>query len=141
MRMPANTHPQPLQLQAHSLPSSAPSTTPTAPSLTPTQTPPYRQHQVSQPVREHEQNERGNVFWKDLTKEAATRWADATYLEIAGWSANNLFEPPKCAATTEMIKEMTVLLNNYNQDTPLAPLALKIFFIFPKLFLQKTHKK
>ena len=36
---------------------------------------------------------------------------------------------------------MIVLLNNYNHDTPLAALALKVFFILPKLFFQKTHRK
>ena len=73
--------------------------------------------------------------------EAATRWVDVTYREIVGWTANNFFEPPKCTATTKLIKEMIILLNNYNHDTPLAPLALKMFFILPKLFFQKTHKK
>ena len=73
--------------------------------------------------------------------EAATRWVDATYSEIVGWTANNLFEPPKCTATKRIINEMVVLLNNYNRDTHLAPLALKMFFILPKLFFQKTHKK
>ena len=36
---------------------------------------------------------------------------------------------------------MVILLNNYNQDTPLAPIALEIYFIFPKFFFQKTHRK
>ena len=124
----------------NSLPSPAPSTTPITPSVPQTQTPPHHK-QVPQTIREDMRNERGNFVWKDLTKEAATRWVDNTYREIVGWSANNLFEPPKCAATTKLIKEMVFLLNNYNQDTPLAPLALKIFFILPKLFFQKTHKK
>ena len=39
------------------------------------------------------------------------------------------------------MKKMVILLNNYNQDTPLAALALKIFFIIPKLFFQRTHRK
>ena len=138
----ANTNSQTVQLQTHSLPSSsAPLATPAAPSLPQTQTPPQRQHQVPQTDRDDTQIERGNVVWKDRTQEAATRWVDDTYLEIVGWSANNLFLPPKCAATTNIIREMVGLLNNYNQDTPLAALALKTFFILPKLFFQKTHKK
>ena len=36
---------------------------------------------------------------------------------------------------------MAALLNDYNRDTRLAPVALKIFFILPKLFFQKTHRK
>lgn len=63
------------------------------------------------------------------------------YQEIIGWSSNNLFEPPKCAATTTLVKEMATLINAYTQDTPLAPYALHIVFLLPKLVLQKTHSK
>ena len=86
-------------------------------------------------------NQRRNTIWKNLAEEEITRWVDKAYHEIVGWSTGNLFEPPKCAATTTITKEMTVLLTNYNQDTPLAPFALKLTFIMPKLFFQKTHKK
>ena len=81
------------------------------------------------------------MAWKDLTNEEATDWVDKTYLEIVGWSVNNLFEPPKCTATTKIIKEMVFLINSYNQNTPLAPLALKIFFILPKLLFQKKNSQ
>lgn len=87
------------------------------------------------------ENERDIPLWKGLTAEATTRWVKDTYREIVGWSAHNLFEPPKCAATTKIAKEMVVLLNEYIQDTPFAPHALKIFFMLPKLFFQRTHNK
>ncbi|KAK3891111.1 hypothetical protein Pcinc_004980 [Petrolisthes cinctipes] len=87
------------------------------------------------------ENERGIFTWKGLTAEAITRWVSNTYLEIVGWSAHNLFEPPKCAATTKIAKEMVILLNQYIQDTPFAPHALKIFFMLPKLFFQRTHNR
>lgn len=48
------------------------------------------------------ENERGILTWKGLTAETITRWVSNTYLEIVGWSAHNLFEPPKCAATTKI---------------------------------------
>ena len=82
-----------------------------------------------------------NTIWKNLTEEEITGWVDRAYHEIIGWSTANLFEPPKCAATTTITKEMAVLLTNYNQNTFLAPFALKLTFIMPKLFFQKTHKK
>lgn len=36
---------------------------------------------------------------------------------------------------------MVILLNQYIQDTPFAPHALKIFFMLPKLFFQRTHNR
>ena len=36
---------------------------------------------------------------------------------------------------------MVILLNNYIEDSPVAALALKAFFILPKLLFQKTHSK
>ena len=79
--------------------------------------------------------------WKGLTEDSITKWVNETYLEIVGWQASNLFEPPRCTATATAAKEMAAILNNFNQDTPLAPFALKAFFILPKLFFQKTHQK
>ena len=63
-----------------------------------------------------------------------------TYNEIVGWSIYNIFEPPKCAATTKIVKEM-VVLHNYIQDASIAPFVLKIFFLLPKLFFQKHQNR
>ncbi|KAG0724430.1 hypothetical protein GWK47_005129 [Chionoecetes opilio] len=104
-------------------------------------TPPPPQHDVPQLNLNVEENERGNILWKGQTEEETTRWVNNTYLEIVGWSANNLFEPPKCTAMTKLIKEMVGLINNYNLDTLFAPHALKVIFLLPKLFFQKTHQK
>ena len=79
--------------------------------------------------------------WKGLTEELTKEWVNRTYLETVGWPASNLFEPPKCAATAKIAKEMAILLNNFTQDTPYAPFALKVIFLLPKLFFQKTHQK
>ena len=84
-------------------------------------------------------NRRSTVIWKGLTEVETATWVDNTYREIVGWSTNNLFEPPKCAATTNVVKEMTAVVNNYNRDNPLAPFALETLFLLPKLFFQKTH--
>ena len=141
-RVPVISHPQALQPQPQASTSSEPSAIQAAPLLPPAQTPPPPiQHQLPQPGLADMQIERGNPSWKNLTNEEATDWVNNAHREIARWSANNIFEPPKCAATTQIIREMVILLNNYNQDTPLAALALKMFFIIPKLFFQKTHRK
>ena len=121
-------------------PSQPPPPLPPPPPPPPPQPPPSQQHPP-----QHEQDatgvRRGNLFWKGLEEEHAKKWVNDTYIEVVGWSANNLFEPPKCGAMTHIIKEMVSLLHNYNQNTPLAPLSLKTIFIFPHLFLQKTHQK
>ncbi|KAG0711530.1 hypothetical protein GWK47_002266 [Chionoecetes opilio] len=111
--------------------------------LTPVSSPrtPPPPHDVPQPNIDVEENEGGNIFWKGQTEEETKRWVDNTYLEIMGWSANNNFEPPKCTAMTKLIKVMVCLINEYNLDTPFAPYALKVLFLLPKLFLQKTHQK
>ena len=66
-------------------------------------------------------------------------WVNDTFNEIVGWPTYNLFEPPKCAATTKIVKEMVVLLHSSIQNAPLTPFVLKIFLL-PKLFFQKTHR-
>ena len=88
------------------------------------------------------ENDRGeNLNWMGLSREDTKVWVDTAYLEVVGWSTRNLFEPPKCGATRNMIKEMTKLINNYIYNTPLAPHALKILFIMPHLMCQRPHPK
>ena len=102
--------------------------------------PPLQQH-PPQTEQDEADRVRGNLLWKGLEGEDVKKWVNDTYLEVVGWSANNLFEPPRCGAMTSIIKEMVTLLHNYNQNTPLAPISLKVLFTFPHLFLQKTHQK
>ena len=87
---------------------------------------------------DHQENQQ--LIWKGLEGENVERWVEETYQEIVKWDPFNLFTPPMCAATKDLITEMTCLLNNYNLDSILAPLALKILFLMPKLLLQQTHK-
>ena len=88
---------------------------------------------------DHQENQQ--LIWKGLEGENVERWVEETYQEIVKWDPFNLFTPPMCAATKDLITEMTCLLNNYNVDSILAPLALKILFLMPKLLLQQTHEK
>lgn len=76
-----------------------------------------------------------------MTEEETNTWIHKTYQEAVGWHGSNLFEPPKCAATTTVAKEMAALINCFTQDKPLAPYALMTFFVLPKLLFQKTHSK
>ena len=87
------------------------------------------------------QQEDRPLRWKGMEEEPAKRWVNETYLTVVSWSANNLMEPPICAATKDMINEMICLLNNYIVASTLAPIALQIFFMMPHLLLQKTHDK
>lgn len=114
---------------------------PPPPPIPPPPPPPHTPPRPRQDLDEIENvNGRRNFIWKGLTEEATAMWVNNTYNEIVGWSTYNLFEPPKCSATTKIVKEMVVLLHSYIQDAPLAPFVLKIFFLLPKLFFQKTHR-
>lgn len=119
---------------------------PVAPLRQPPQSPTPLQSQAPQPpplvtAQDGSRAEARHTIWKDLTRDELTTWLDNTYHEVAGWPTGKLFEPPRCAATTNIAKEMTGLVTNYVNDTPLAPFALKILFIMPKLLLQKTFAK
>ena len=76
-----------------------------------------------------------------MSEEATNTWVTETYQEIVGWSSNNLFEPPNCAATNKVARELAALINCYVLDKPFAPYALHVFFLLPKLFFQRTHAK
>ena len=78
--------------------------------------------------------------WKGLEGEEAERWVEDTYKEVVTWSSANMFDPPMCTATKDLIREMTSLINNYIVDSNLAQLAFRILFLMPKLLLQRTHE-
>ena len=96
---------------------------------------------AAEQLGEGEGNENQPLIWKNLNIEHAKSWVNKAYDEIVRWSASNLFEPPMCDATKGMIKEMTLLLHNYNNDSPVAPIALKALAVIPHLFCQRTHQK
>ena len=96
---------------------------------------------VEQEDRPRGQQENQRMRWNGLEGELVESWVDDTYEELARWSPTNLFEPPTCAATKDFITETTRLISNFNVDSFLAPVALKILCLMPKLLLQKTHEK
>ena len=52
----------------------------------------------------------------------------------------NLFEPPKCHLTKELIKLMVDLINDYVANAPHSNLAMTKLMIIPQLLLQKQHE-
>ena len=64
---------------------------------------------------------------------------EAMYNEAMFWK-QNLFEPPKCHATKELIKLMVDLINDYVANAPHSSLAMTKLMIIPQLLLQKQHK-
>ena len=64
---------------------------------------------------------------------------EAIYNEAMFWK-QNLFEPPECHATKELIKLMMDLIKDYVADAPHSSLAMTKLMIIPQLLLQKQHE-
>lgn len=79
-------------------------------------------------------------FWQRWTHEEAENWIHDAYNQIATFSPNNIFEPPRCNATKALIEEKTFLIRAYTNSTQIAPLALKILAVLPHLICQRTHR-
>ena len=62
----------------------------------------------------HQENQQ--LIRKGLKGENAERWVEETYQEIVKWDPFNLFTPPICAATKDLITEMTT-----TTSTPSSP--------------------
>ena len=65
---------------------------------------------------------------------------DCFYEEIVFWKQKNLFNPPRCEETKEMIREMANWIIEYVQDGSKAKYAIKWLMILPTLLLQKQQK-
>ena len=64
---------------------------------------------------------------------------EVIYNEAMFWK-QNLFEPPKCQATKDLIKLMVDLINDYVANAPHSSLAMTMLMIIPQLLLQKQHE-
>ena len=62
------------------------------------------------------------------------------YEKIAFWKQKNLFDPPKCEETKEMIREMTRWILEFVENKPNAEDALKWLMILPTILLQKQQR-
>ena len=74
-----------------------------------------------------------------VTLDEAKDKVEAIYNEAMFWK-QNLFEPPKCHATKELIKLMVDLINDYVAIAPHSSLAMTKLMIIPQLLLQKQHE-
>ena len=74
-----------------------------------------------------------------VTLDEAKDKVEAIYNEAMFWK-QNLFEPPKCHATKELIKLMVDLINDYVANAPHSSLAMTKLMIIPQLLLQKQHE-
>ena len=63
---------------------------------------------------------------------------EAIYNEAMFWR-QNLFKPPKCHATKDLIKLMVDLINNYVANAQHSSLAMTTLMIIPQFLLQKQH--
>lgn len=61
------------------------------------------------------------------------------YEDVKTWKCN-MFEVPPGAMAKKFISLMNFWLDQYNKDTPLKNISLKVFMILPNLFLQKLSK-
>ena len=74
-----------------------------------------------------------------VTLDEAKDKVEAIYNEAMFWK-QNLFEPPKCHATKELIKLMVDLINDYVANAPHSSLVMTKLMIIPHLLLQKQHE-
>ena len=77
--------------------------------------------------------------WGLHTIQDLSQIINATYNETTKWR-KNLFNIPSGATGKRFVEEMTKLINNWNNKSPLANVALKALFIMPALLLQKPFK-
>ena len=64
---------------------------------------------------------------------------EAIHNEAMFWKPN-LFEPPKCHATKDLMKLMVDLVNDYIANALRSSLAMTTSMIIPQLLLQKQHE-
>ena len=74
-----------------------------------------------------------------VTLDEAKDKVEAIYNEAIFWK-QNLFEPPKCHATKDLIKLMVDLINGYVANAPHSSLAMTTLMIILQFLLQKQHE-
>ena len=78
-------------------------------------------------------------MWGPHTMQDLAQVLNATYNETTKWR-KNLFNIPSGAVGKRFVEEMTRLINEWNNKTPLANIALKALITMPVLLLQKPSK-
>ena len=78
-------------------------------------------------------------YWGEEKGSQITKDIGECYDKIVYWR-RNLFMLPNGGAGKNYIREMTRLLNSWNEDSPLKDIAMKAIHIMPALLLQKPSK-
>ena len=78
-----------------------------------------------------------NIYGNDISTFCGT--ISSIYEEIKFWN-KNLFSVPSGNASKHFIELLNYWLDQYNKDTPLSNIALKVFMVLPNLILQKPSK-
>ena len=66
---------------------------------------------------------------------------ETIYNKIVYFKHHNMFTPSQGTTTEMMTREMTRIIEEYNNDTSGKAMAMKLLMIMPKLLLQKEHMK
>ena len=66
---------------------------------------------------------------------------ETIYNKIVYFKHHNMFTPSQGTTTEMMTREMTRIIEEYNNDTSGKAIAMKLLMIMPKLLLQKEHMK
>ena len=69
------------------------------------------------------------VRWYGMQLHEAEEWVNDVYKEVAFWNSDNLFEPPQCGSTKQMIRLFTGLMNDYTNNAPHSRFALTMLLI------------
>ena len=66
---------------------------------------------------------------------------EAIYNKIVHFKHHNMFTPSQGTITEMMTREMTRIIEEYNNDASGKTMAMKLLMIIPKLLLQKEHMR
>ena len=81
-----------------------------------------------------------NKIFRSLKHDYFSKRMEATYNEIVQFR-KNLFTVPSGSAGKEFIKELTFWIKQFNENTELNGIALKVYMLLPTLILQKPSAK
>ena len=102
---------------------------------------PTRTETEEERVYETQQSEeQESKFWQKWEPQVAESWLENAYRRIISFTPGNIFTPPKCNATKSLIEEMTLLVREYTNSSPIASLVFKILAILINLICQITQK-
>ena len=79
-----------------------------------------------------------NFRWGDRDGDSFTALLDKVYEETVHWRPN-VFEVPRGKIGSAFVKEVSRLIEAYNDTTALESIAMKAVMVLPALLLQRPH--